>query len=245
MAIIDHLSYSQIALYMECPREYYFKYIRYPDARKEVDSDVFRLGRAYHEAMEDIYRNKSLGEVINNFEAGIEGCSNYLVRDKQSLRDAVVYYMTDVFPMYDGLVRELEVDVKDFMIEGVEVPIHLRLDLATIDDRIIDHKTVGWQKPKAKRNKQLLLYAYYYLKKYGKLPRKVEIHSAFKNPKGEQLVEIDSTEVDYSDVLRVVDLVRNIYFLIKNDIFPCYMARGCESSPYKAEFDSILQKNNY
>jgi CRISPR/Cas system-associated exonuclease Cas4 (RecB family) len=243
MAEIDHLSYSQISLYMECPREYYFRYIKYPEKKGDMDSDVFRLGRAYHTAMEGLYSNKPLPQVINEFEAETSSLSSYAAMDIETTKNAILYYQSSIYPQYAGLVQDIEVDVKDFMIPGVEVPIHLRIDLSTVDDRIIDHKTVGYKRPTSKDNKQLLLYAYYHLQKHGRLPRQVEIHSAYKKPKTGELVGVDVSYVEYTDVLRMADLVRNIYFMIKNDIFPCYMASICRSSPYKLEYDNILMRS--
>lgn len=232
-------------MYLECPREYWFAYVRYPERRKTEDNDVFRLGRAYHNAIEGLYRNRPLAQVLNEYKIETDEVSGYMKDHKDNLLSAIAYYQSEVYPLYDGLVKEVELDVKDFEIEGVDVPIHLRLDLATMDDRIVDHKTVGWRGPKAKGNKQMLMYSYYYLKKYGKLPRKMEIHSAYKNPKGPALVEVDSADVSYEDVLKVADLVRNVYKMIKAEMFPCFLGPRCVNSPYREEWNNMIVRDIY
>lgn len=232
MAKIDHLSWSQVNTYLTCPREYYYRYIKYPD--RKGDSSALRAGRAYHIAVEALYRGSTLSEAIDQFR--IENQSEYKI-----LETAIDNYYTQIYPLYTSYVnpKNLENHVSDFMIDGVDVPIELRLDMFTTDGRIIDHKTVGKYDVKAINNKQMLLYSYWYYKQFKILPRQIELHKAGKFSGN---VYIETAPVTISDVLKVVDLVRNVYKLIQQDIFPCYLHPTCKRSPYKDEWDrEVLQ----
>lgn len=244
---LDHLSWSSVAAYLECPREWWFKYVRYSEQRKMFKSAAFDIGTLYHSAIESLYKGSSLMEVLDAFDLEKQEITGvkYHTEELNRMRQAVENYSINVLPLYKNLVTPdlIEEDVKDFYIPGVPIPIHMRIDLSTIDDRIIDHKTIGsyYYVPVAEKNKQLLLYSYRHYLKTGRQPRSIELHKAFKCDS--RPIEIDSATVNFTDMLKVVDLVRNVYQMIQADIFPCYMSKACEKSRYKDEYDGLIVRN--
>lgn len=239
---IDHLSWSQISLYLKNPREWWFKYVKYPEDKENFDTWAFQVGREYHSAIECIYKTANLQSALETYDEQIEEHNNKLFKDNdtQAMRQAIIYYFDNIYPMYASLVKPENVELKEdnFMIEGVGVPIQLRIDAFTIDDRIIDHKTVGQFAPKAQGNGQGLLYGLYYYRKYGKVPRKFELHRAYKSPKDSRLVDIDEGFMDLAAILNMQDVVRGVWKSINAGIF--YWGLDAYKSPFKDEYDKML-----
>ena len=155
------------------------------------------------------------------------------------------YYYENIYPKYETLVDTVE-DMGEFFIEGIDVPISYRIDLSTIDNRIIDHKTVGGREPLADYNKQLLLYSYVLYQKTGRLPAFVELHKAYKFPKKTKYnpnalpVVIHQRKVDFAEVLKVVSEMKAMYNNIKADLFPAKVHGGCFKCPHLEDCDKLI-----
>jgi CRISPR/Cas system-associated exonuclease Cas4 (RecB family) len=241
MAKIDHLSWSQVDLYLKCPREYWFRYVRYPELRKTFTTPAMELGTHYHKAVENLYNGMPLKEALSQFDDATTPRKGS--DDVVNIRKAIEYYYNYVIPRYKHLAFEVEQEVKDFYIDGIPVPFEMRIDLILIDDRVIDHKTTSKFRGdvKAEGNKQMLIYAYRHFRKTGRIPRRMELHKAFKEDCTDR-VEIDSASVELYDMFKVVDLVKNVYKMIEMDIFPCTLHSTCATSPFKDEWDQIILK---
>lgn len=236
MAKIDHLSWSQVSMYLENPREYWFQYVKYPE-RTEGKEFHFLIGSAYHKAIEDLYNGVGLIEAIEEYKDTVKSRETaYNFGEIANIENCIKDYAKSILPLYSSLKKTVESDVKDFQIPGVDVPFHLRIDLQLIDDRVIDHKTVGRSEPMAQGHKQLMVYAYYVYKTTGRMPRTVELHKAFKSYPTP--VEIDSCDVTTADMLSTIDLIQNVYKMISLDIFPS--TGKWWNQTWKAEWDNLI-----
>lgn len=250
--MVDHLSYSQLSMFTSCPRRYWFNYIK--EAKKEQRHWVFEIGTAYHLAIESLYRERNLNLALQAYNSYLQayiddqgGVTDLKEEEKIRLEDAVKYYYDNIFPMYESLSDTIE-DSGEFYIDGIDIPISYRIDLSTIDGRIIDHKTVGGSEPHSNFNKQLLLYAYAYYLKHGRVPQSIELHKAYKNPrklKGNPdalPVVVQRQGVDFAEVLKVVAEMRAMYNSIKADLFPPKVGRHCWKCPHLEACNDLIIK---
>jgi hypothetical protein len=237
---IDHLSWSQIERFMNNPADWYYTYIKYPELKSDGDTWALKVGRQYHSAMEALYNNKSFVEVLEDFE-NLHTSNLSQARDKKKLIECIKNYHMNILPLYDTLVdtENIEKHVTDFMVEGVPVPIELRIDAFTLDDRIIDHKTVGGKKPRATNNGQGMLYSLWYYRTYNRLPRSFELHRAYKDT---GLVDIDSASYELADVLNMERMIRFVYEAMKAGHF--YWGFDGYDQRHKAEYDDEILYNS-
>lgn len=242
----DHISYSQMDLFLKCPRQWWFRYIKYPNQRGSEDWPL-DLGSAYHSAMEALYHGKTFAEAIEDyddtFKTDLLDITAYKKKDYDLVIDNIAYYHDNILPMYKHLAAGVE--LKELLyIDGIDVPLELRVDLFTIDDRIIDHKTVGRMQPKAEMNKQLMIYSYWFYKKFGKMPRSVELHKCYKNNYGGQApIEIEEYHLELTDVLKAVDELRMVYRHMKANDFNPSPSTFCNSCGFKDECDMMARMN--
>ena len=243
--LIDHLSYSQVNTYAQCPRRWYYEKVKYKIYKKAWP---LTLGSAYHACLEAMYKGTEINEALQIFGDGLKkwgALTDYEKGDAEQMLGNIRYYYYNVYPKYKSLyeVAEKEIEV---VIDKVDVPIIGMVDVITKDARIIDHKTVGRTEPKAEQNTQMLLYAYWYYKEYGKMPRKMELHKSFKYTKGKRdPVVIDTARVDWPDICRVVEMVQGVWQGIKNEQFhpmPNEFCKWCQYQEHcaKASVSKIL-----
>ena len=106
--MIDHLSYSQIDLFLKCPRKYYFQYVLHPDRRE--DSWAFALGRAYHLACEAFYRHQTYDSGIEDFMTEIKDwrLNQSKKFEAEQMLNNLKFYYNNIYPRYGNLVKEVE-----------------------------------------------------------------------------------------------------------------------------------------
>lgn len=231
-------------MFLENPAEWWFKYVRYPEKPQERVW-AFELGGAYHNGLETMYKTGKLNDALDMFHE-VEPRNEYEVMDVGTMEQAIKYYYDKVYPLYAKSVdyEAVEQHVTDFYIDGIDIPIHLRLDLYTRDGIIIDHKTVGYKDVKAAKSGQGMLYSLWYWKTKGRLPIGFEYHKAWKKPKAEPIT-IDRTGFTRLDMLNIEQLFRSVYKMMKGGII--YWRVGARECGFEDEWAMMLDKglNNF
>lgn len=232
----DHVSYSSFNRFEECPRKWWFEYVRYPEER--VETGTFAIGNAYHEAVAEIYRGKTLEESEEVYMRRLGENASY--KDSQGIKDALRYYYTNVYPYYRNKVGSIEVE-KTIKVPGISIPLMYRMDLETLDGILVDHKTVGGRIPKIANNQQLNIYSLAYLTENGRLPRAVELHLAYKD-RGK--VEVRSAVPSLPEVLSTLSMLRAFLGMVKRNSFPCRRTNECRNCPFRVECDNLIIASN-
>lgn len=239
---VDHLSWSQINCYLNNPREWWFKYVKYPHLKEQMKTFALDQGSEYHTAMEILYKTGSVNDALVSYDDSMveHEKKNYKRWEIENVRDAIKRYASTIYPLYKSRVSpdNVELNVNTYMIEGVPVPIYLRIDLLTNDGVIIDHKTVGRFSPKAEHNGQGLTYASWYYRTKGILPRGFELHKAYKQPSGDTLVEVQSAPISLPDVLNIEEVYRGVWKSIQAGIFPWGL--NAYPSEFRDEYEMML-----
>ena len=232
----DHISYSSFSRFEECPRKWWFEYVRYPEEKPE--SVAFAIGNAYHDAVAEIYRGKTLEECEEVYMQRLG--TNVSYKDSQKIAEALKYYYTNIYPYYRNKVGSVEVE-KTIKVTGISIPLMYRMDLETLDGILVDHKTVGGRAPAIYNNAQLDIYSLAYLTEKGRLPRAVELHLAYKD-KGK--VEVKSVIPSLAEVLSTLSRMRAFLGMVKRNSFPCRRSGGCRNCPFRAECDNLIITSN-
>ncbi len=169
-----HLGYSRISKYIECPKSFKYSYI---DGIRSKANAAMNRGTAYHGALEDMfnYRLEHNNELMPLEQA--ERCAIKQSR-KVKLTDAQIYNVIDAvryfYKMkYEGHVpaisntniEPLSVNTQKSVEGAFEifrggVKITGRIDLATKDGIIVDHKFSNdtWSEARAKYGVQPIIY---------------------------------------------------------------------------------------
>jgi putative RecB family exonuclease len=177
----DHLSYSQISLYLECPLLYKLRYIE--GEKGEAIPAALVFGSAIHKALAGFYTDVMDGEpfVLSAFLGAFEEAWSDAVEERE-----IIYKEGEDFDSLLGLGRQmLKVFARSVMpqkVIAVEVPFEFRLehpitgddssvplkgviDLIEEDESgmlwVVDHKTAGraYSEPQIAGDLQMLIYA--------------------------------------------------------------------------------------
>jgi CRISPR/Cas system-associated exonuclease Cas4 (RecB family) len=233
----DHYSYSAFSKFWECPRRWWFDYVRYPEEKEDIFA--FQLGNAYHDSVAMLYEGKPLEEALASFEQALPIYSHKVRSQIENIREALIYYSTIIYPQYRSRVKSVEVEKKVNLL-GLDIPITFRMDLVTTDGVLVDHKTVGARAPGIEYSEQLDLYAALYMQSEGNLPRCVEYHLAYKQPGKKDRVEIKYKSPTLPEVLKTVSKVRASLEMIKHDILPTSRGAHCAYCPFVSECDNLI-----
>lgn len=228
----DHVSYSAFSSFEECPRRWWFEYVRYPEEKKDIPA--FIIGNAYHDAIAQMYRGAPLEECEELYIEKVRGIG------KDGILGAIKYYHSNIYPYYRSKVANIEVE-KVVEVPGLDIPLMYRMDLETLDGILVDHKTVGGRAPSVYNNAQLDIYSLAYLTEVGRLPRAVELHLAYK---GKDKVEVKSVIPALADVLSTLSRVKAFLGMVERNSFPCKRGFACRNCPFKAECDSLIITSN-
>lgn len=237
----DHYSYSAFSKFSECPRRWYFDYVRYPEQKKEIFA--FKLGSAYHDAIQKMYEGSPLEECLREFDNQMVVYSNKVRKQVDGIRKAIEYYHTSVYPIYRGRVNRVEMG-ENLKLLDIDIPFSFRIDLETSDGVLVDHKTVGGRAPSIEYSEQMDIYSGLYLTREGRLPRGVEYHLAYKKPGKKAPVEVKTKIPQLTEVLKTVSKVRTSLYMIENDILPAQRGRHCGYCPFLGECDSLIVKSD-
>lgn len=177
----DHLSYSQISLYLECPLLYKLRYVE--GEKGEAVPAALVFGSAIHKALAGFYTDVMDGELFSlaAFLGAFEEAWSHAVEERE-----IIYKEAEDFDSLLALGTEmLKVFARSVMpqkVIAVEVPFEFRLehpvtgedssvplkgviDLIEEDESgtlwVVDHKTAGraYSEPQIVGDLQMLIYA--------------------------------------------------------------------------------------
>ena len=157
----DHLGYSRIACYQECPQKYKYSYI---DGIRSETGVALRRGSAYHSALEFILsykiENKELISLERAEKAAIRSgkTENLPEIEIYKVIDAVRFYYKELYPVVNPIAVE-----QNFTTIRGGIKLTGRVDLLHIKNNklwVVDAKFSydKWAEPRAKYGCQPLLY---------------------------------------------------------------------------------------
>jgi ATP-dependent helicase/DNAse subunit B len=179
----SYLSYSQLALYLECPLKYKLRYLSEGGYGDELVPAALAFGSAIHQALAHFYRQTMDGEPFNlaGFLAVFAAAWEAEVEKKEVFYDhgedfasllALGQEMLKVFARSAHPLKVIAVEVPfEFKLEhprtGEEFPIPIKgiIDLIEEDEQgtlwIVDHKTAGraYSEQQIAGDLQMLIYA--------------------------------------------------------------------------------------
>lgn len=169
--MINHLSYSQLNIYQQCPFKYYLQYIK---KNRTSEPMAFKTGREFHTGMETLYKTRSFVKAKEVFRGNMIGAG-----EREDIIDNLTLemhqYSTSIMPKYIDDVVGTEVDF-EIRLPGVAVPIVGKIDNLLISG-FIDYKTTSSFDDSTLYNpKQLATYALYFYGKYKRMPTICDIH---------------------------------------------------------------------
>jgi putative RecB family exonuclease len=234
-----HLSVSQLRTYMQCPLQYFFRYVC---GVERPPTPELILGRTIHETLHDNYRQKieshrdlPLSQITDIFsdhwDREVKEAEFQDDENSGHFKDQGIQLPTAYHQGVSPVVQPIEVE-KEFLFDtGVtELPLKGYIDLIDDQHYIIDHKTSKRSFPKdaADRNIQLTAYALAHRKLYGDKERgvRMDIMVKTKQPKIQQLQSTRSQ----ADIDRFLRLAKNVEDDIKAGIFypnENYMCSPC------------------
>lgn len=244
----EHLSPSQIFLYLVCSLKYRFQYIdRLPRLTQSVNL-VF--GSAMHAALEWLHKERKKGrqppldEILRVFEgdwnAQVLGATVVFGENGDGAETMVrkgKELLSQFFHQYACAVKEAELHFQLPLVnpvtgEVLDVPFRGVIDLVEEDDVLDEFKTSqkSWSATDLPDNVQLTSYAYAYQMLFGRPPKKLRIINLVrtKSPKIEPL-ETERGETDY---VRLFHLGKEVLKGVTSQVFipsrGCWMCKDCE-----------------
>ncbi len=184
-----------------------------------------------------MYEGKTLEDCKKIYKDYLTG-KNVPINQMNTLEGALNYYYSNIYPQFRSKVDKVE-EKMSVEIEGIGVKFDYIIDLKTVDSILVDHKTTGARAPSLNNSEQLDIYSYAFMVKHGRLPREVQYHVAYKNPKKNQ-VEIKSKIPRLSEVLKTVSNVRSCFAMIETDNLPARRGNHCRYCPFAAECDNLI-----
>ncbi|MBN2347094.1 MAG: PD-(D/E)XK nuclease family protein [Candidatus Aminicenantes bacterium] len=172
-----YISHSQIRLYNECPRKYFFAYVE--EIRPPVNDKVF-LGEMFHQAIEMHFRSRidgaplPDGEVTSAFVAAFDEAAatreiNWQAPQRETRERGLAflrYFLEHIAPGIRPLMTEKELSAE---LPGSGVALKGVIDLVEEDFCITDFKTATsrWSDSKASQSPQMLIYKYLFDRSFG------------------------------------------------------------------------------
>lgn len=220
----DHISVSQIRMYLRCPAQYYFRYV---ENIKVPPSGPLVLGKAVHAGLEyyfweklffgtearpalvldvysDAFESERLDVLWGDEEPG---------KAKDEGAELIKLYLADtpqVIPL--AVEKKFEVPIAGTVLMGF-------IDLITADGKIIDHKVVSKTPPenKIQEDIQLTAYAMGFRYLFDQLPAEVQLNFMIRN-KVPKLVERTAKRGE-EDIIRFICLAEGVAKAIRAGIF--------------------------
>jgi len=239
------LSYSQIKLFKTCKRNYYYRYVL-KLKEKNIETKWMNFGSAMHKVLEDYYNDTN----INYQQNMIEQWKIFKLDGRMDFNSFRVHVL-------NGIALQLKVTdveekfffrVKDYQIVGYGDIINNKTGL------ILDWKSGTYSKFKADDYKnQLKYYAYFFYRKYNKLPSEC---SLFFNKKSKRVSftfsKSDIKEVE-EEIIQVGDEITYMKATLKKShdwvqniksCFFCGYKRACLENSTELKFHIVI-KNNF
>lgn len=221
----DHISVSQLRMYLRCPAQYYFNYVK---DIKVPSSGPLVLGKAVHAALEYYFWEKIFigtgaqsADVLDVYSEAFEKERLYAVWDdedpsktKDEGVELIKLYLAETAPQVIPLAveKKFEVPVAGTVLLGY-------IDLITADGKIIDHKVVSKTPPenKVREDIQLTAYAMGYREMFGAMPVEVQLNFMVRN-KVPKLVERTANREE-EDIKRFIRLAEGVVKAIRAGIY--------------------------
>jgi len=242
---MDHLSSSQVGLYLQCPRKYRFRYVDGIPAT--FKSAAMAFGSSMHSAVAFLAEERKkangiqLGQVIETFRADWEAqkCDEvrYNGEDESHFLDKGVSLLKLVFDESESWkVKVAEMPFQVPLIdpetgsEIVPVPLEGFIDLVLEPDCVVELKTGvrKWNEEAVSSNLQVTLYSYAYKLLFGKDPElSIKLLLRQRTPR----IETFQTTRTRDDVRWALTLVREVFESIKKAAFfpnPGWFCGDCE-----------------
>lgn len=228
---MDHLSVTQLNMFLRCPKQYEFRYI---EGIKIPPSGAMIEGSAYHSTVAgDLNSKLASGKLLQDSEIAdiFSDSFEYHIRKGLLLEDEEDYQFEEIdweertpgevkdegvalAKLYHqkvaGTLNPVEVEQKQFMtVAGI--PFVLIADVVE-SERIIDHKVAKRRQYEdaLRTNLQATAYSMFY-------NRDLEFHYAMKNKTPE--IYLSSTHRDESDWTFFMALVEKVVEVINSGIF--------------------------
>lgn len=162
----EYISYSQINTYLNCGKQYYYRYIA---QEKSTTSFKLTTGKETHNLLSKIYTDiinkapKKFKEYVPEFRESFKSQYPNASNEEITIVGGFLAEIENQIRTYDPLYSEYELntDYKGIRIKGF-------IDLVTTDNRVVDFKFTDrpskFQNPQ--KSLQLGLYGYFYDTKY-------------------------------------------------------------------------------
>lgn len=243
----EFISASQIGQYTFCPLSY--KYLYIDGVPKEPHNEYTIYGTALHEALAHNYRQKiasekdlppkelidvfrmSMSDLVqkHNIRANGQTLATMNLNAEMTLRE----YLDKISPKIQPALVEhkFELTLKNYPIKILGY-----IDLVTVDDWIIDHKSAGktykkdWNQSKADDSMQLTMYSAAFRKIFGRAERGVRFDVMPRCIPAE-IITLESTRTD-DQVFKLLQMATDIDRLIDMGIWVPNL-NSCSSCPFK------------
>jgi len=242
---MEHLSSSQISLYLQCPRKYRFKYI--DCIEPPFKSAAVAFGSALHSAVAYLGEAKMKGDEIN---AG-KLLSVFRADWEAQKCDKIVFNgesEEELLSKGVALLKQIHEEAVNWKVRGAEVPFQVPIidpstgeaivpvnimgffDLVIEPDTIIELKTSvrKWDEESIKNNIQVSIYGYAYKLLSGRDANlQIKVLLKQRNPR----IETYPTTRSDDATRWCLNLIREIYESIEKGAFhptPGWMCADCE-----------------
>jgi putative RecB family exonuclease len=165
MTALDHLSYSSIKAYLDCARNWKFKYI---ENQPTVSSPALVIGSAIHKAVEGYLVREDKGQLPIDFwasawQGATEGVAVNWNGDtpEQHYNEGVRLLSNDQVIYNLSCIHAAKIEERvDLHVPGVPVPVIGYIDIQTDDGVPGDFKTSArsWSQEQAEKESQSLFY---------------------------------------------------------------------------------------
>ena len=178
---MEHLSYSQLKLYQDCPFKYYLQYVL---KKPKPYFTAFAIGGHFHKGLENLSNKGSYDEAKKIFK---DLCEKENFRQAEldqvsTLTWNMALYSEMYFPKYKPKIIGTEIEIY-VNIPNVPIPVKGFIDVL-YSNGFADYKTTSKKKDEAYDKQQVVLYSLWYLQNFKVMPTITEIHYFSKLRKG-------------------------------------------------------------
>ena len=229
--MIDHLSPTQIGMFLRCPKQWEYRYVK---GLKIPPSGAMVLGSAYHEGLAERFRyvmanneQPDASLAIDTFDTAFERIkSEHSVEEEEEaflfdeiqweeepgqLKDIGVKLLTVYEREIAPNIEPVSVEERETMLAGY-IPVRLITDLTT-QDKTIDHKVKG-RRFSEDDLRQSLQGTIYYIATL----KPLEFHVALKTKI--PTIAVQETSRDVIDEVFCMKQIKAIWQAIQSGIFP-------------------------
>lgn len=193
--MVLRLSHSQIEVFENCKRNYFYKYVQ-KFKEREVETKWMHFGSAMHKVLEDFYSSKN-PDWQNNL---IERWKDYKLEGRMDFNLFKTCVINAIFlaPKCNKVEEKFFINIDDFSFVGF-------VDILNEDTgEILDWKSGSFSQDKVDSYKrQLITYCYLYYKRYEKMPSTASLFFNKVNKKITFFVEKEKKRdnISYQEIL--------------------------------------------